>query len=164
MKLHRRHFMKAIFVGGAIMLAACGNKPTTPVATSVPDVPTAPPVPTATPDPLRAQVESLARIKLPESAHDLHAEFLTDVKRTTVVKFSIPAADLAVTLRQAGYTDSLSEGNATLLPHKNLAWWQPRTAKVIAGNVQGEPGFMRRIGVDKTDPKTYIVYLEHLEL
>ena len=164
MKLHRRHILKAILLAGPVVLAACGGKPNTPIAPAATNIPVAPPAPTATPDPLRAKVESLARIKLPESAQDLHAEFLSVAKRTTVVKFSIPATDLALTLRQAGYTDPLTEGNATLLPHKELAWWQPRAAKVIAGNVQGEPGFMRRIGVDKTDPKTYIVYLEHLEL
>ncbi len=164
MQRHRRHFIKGIFIGGTILLAACGNAPAAPAATSVPAATAIPPVPTATPDPLRAQVESSARIKLPESARNLHAEFLTEVKRTAIVKFSIPAADLALTLRQAGYTEPLTEGNATLLPHKELDWWQPRAAKIIAGNVQGEPGFMRRVGVDKTDPNTYIIYLEHLEL
>ena len=160
MKLHRRHILKAMLLAGPIVLAACGGN-TAPVATRIP-VATA--VPSATPDPLRAKVEALARIKLPESARDLHAEFMNEAKRTTVVKFSIPASDLTLTLRQAGYTDPLSDGNAVLLPHKDLDWWQPRSAKVIAGNVQGEPGFMRRIGVDKTNPDVFIVYLEHLEL
>ena len=161
MTLHRRYILKAILLSGPIVLAACGSKPIMPVPTTVPPAPAS----TATPDAFRVKVEAVARIKLPESASDLHAEFIDAQNSRAIVRFTIPAADLSLTLRMAGYKLPLSEGNANLLMnHKELAWWQPRAAKVLAGGLQGESGFVRRIGVDKTDPLHYIVYLEHLEL
>lgn len=164
MTLHRRYILKAILLSGPIVLAACGSKPTMPLPTTVPPTPTPAPAPTATPDAFRVKVEAVARIKLPESASDLRAEFIDARNSRAIVRFTIPAADLPLTLRLAGYKLPLTEGNAILMSHQELAWWQPRAAKVLAGGLQGETGFMRRIGVDKTDPSQYIVYLEHLEL
>ena len=163
MKLHRRNILKAILLSGPVVLAACGARSSAPAT-----APTAAPIsPTATVDPLRAKVESFARITLPDSARDLQAEFMANGNKTTVVKFSIPASDLALTLRQAGYPNGVTglvNGHSTLQSHKELAWWQLQQAKSFAGDIHGESGFMRRITVDKSNPDRYVVYLEHLEL
>lgn len=81
---------------------------------------------------LADQGESFARITLPISASDLHAEFMANGNNTTVVKFSIPASDLALTLQQAGYVNGLSglkDGSSSLQAHKDLPWWQLRQSQ-----------------------------------
>lgn len=165
--LHRRQLLKAILLTGPVILAACGKAPSTPVATVAPTIVPVAPAPTATPDPLWIKVESFARITLPTSASDLHAEFMANGNNTTVVKFSIPANDLALTLQQAGYVNGiggLKDGSSSLQAHKDLPWWQLRQASAYAGDVATEPGFVRRVVVDKSDPNRYVIYLEHLEV
>ena len=165
--LHRRQLLKAILLTGPVILAACGKAPSTPVATSAPAVPTLAPAPTATPDPLWIKGESFARLTLPTPASDLHGEFMANGNHTTGVKFSIPASDLALMLQQAGYVNGiggLKDGSSSLQAHKDLSWWQLRQASAYAGDVATEPGFVRRIVVDKSDPKQYVIYLAHLEV
>jgi hypothetical protein len=121
--------------------------------------------PTETTD--KAKIEAYARIKLPANATEIQASVLDGFQDDAILlKFKLPANDLEAFLQSAGYKEPLEDNFSPigLQNSKELKWWTPGAAKVFAGAEVVEPGFAKKIMVDKSDPKVFIVYLSHFQL
>jgi len=127
-----------------------------------------------------SDIEKYARLKMPSSAHDIHAYLLTEaIDALVVITFRLPSSDLPRFLAGAGYLEPLEPPgdefyqithflgfNDKLSEWPTDAAWEDMLqdpSRVLRAADVDEPGFHRSILVDQTDPNLYSVYLVHFE-
>jgi len=112
----------------------------------------------------RTTIEDYARIKLPQTATNIHAHTERGIDSLILLKFSLPPADMPQFLAKSGFQSGLKDGYNPLQwkePDQTNPWWTPQNATVFAGIASGQSGqFIRHIFVAQTNPTSYIVYVE----
>jgi hypothetical protein len=112
----------------------------------------------------KATIESYARIKLPNSATNIHSYSTSGKDLLILVKFELPPSDLDAFTKSIGYTNQIQVNQLSLEradPFDKAPWWDPRAAKIFAGGMIDSGSFAKMILIDKTNPNSYIIYLEH---
>ena len=114
-----------------------------------------------------AQIENIARIKLPPSAAGVHALAGGFQDRYIFVRFDIDRADLPA-LAADKHWPALDSSGAAGLPFQpglepDREWWAPRQAKRFASGSSFVDGIAQAVLVDMTDPNRYIVYVQTFE-
>jgi hypothetical protein len=81
-----------------------------------------------------------------------------------LVKFELPPSDLDAFTKSVGYTNQIQNNDFSLSitdPPDKAPWWDPQTVKIFAGGHIYTSSFAKMILIDKTNPNSYIIYLEH---
>lgn len=113
-----------------------------------------------------AEIESLARIDIPASASNIHAQAGGFQDRYIHVRFDLPPADLNSFLGATRYTPAVSQSTdipfqQSLEPNQN--WWQPAMAKSFLAGAGFVDGISQSVLIDTTNPELYIVYVQTFE-
>ncbi len=111
----------------------------------------------------RTTIEDYARIKLPQTATNIHAHTERGIDSLILLKFSLLPAALPQFLAKSGFQSGLKDGYNPLQfnePDQTNPWWTPQNATVFAGIASGHGQFIRHIFVDQTNPTSYIIYVE----
>lgn len=126
----------------------------------------------------KAEIEMLARIKLPDSVIHFDSYVLTGGMDSFVaLRFSLPATEISDMLSGAGYTQALEPIDYvpsvfSRMSDKIPEWPTSEKWKSLAedksvmlmGSTQSEAGFSRNIIVNQSRSDIYLVYLVHFEL
>jgi len=126
----------------------------------------------ATPTLSFSEIENMARLELPECAGNLHVYYLSDgIDDFILLRFTLPPSDLEQFLLSSGYPQELQDYEWPMLSTiDEIPWWpkmedyQAVEDVFFSGYQINEPGYARKILVEKTNPGLFIIFLEHFEI
>lgn len=143
----------ALLVGGMVLIGSLrSEKP--PIFLEHPQ-------PTTT-----AEIESVARIDIPDTASNIRAAAGGFQDRYIHVRFDLPPADLERFLTATKYTPTLTEGGSILFQQSiepQEAWWQPHSATRFLSGRSFVDGISQTVLVDISNPALYTVYVATFE-
>ncbi len=155
-QIRHKFFIGIITVGLIFLFSSCAAKEPTEIPIESFESLSYQPVPTDMPE--IAAIEGNAEIKLPPSAHEIHA-YTTGMRDIDIrVRFSMSASELSQFMTSTLCDEPLVKSVPQTV-EKRFDWWIPEKAKYAAQCSGEKEHSHQQVIVDMSSKDVYIVYV-----